>query len=64
MGNLSSSSSGGIGFFGMMIILFIGLKVTGYISWSWFWVLAPLLVPLSLILLVLAIAAMVAILDS
>ena len=64
MGNLSSSSSGGIGFFGMMTILFIGLKVTGYISWSWFWVLAPLLVPLSLILLVLAIAAMVAILDS
>lgn len=30
-----SSSSGGIGFVGLLTILFIGLKLTGYISWSW-----------------------------
>lgn len=33
---------GGIGFLGMLAILFIGLKLTGYVSWSWWWVLAPI----------------------
>ena len=37
-----SSSSGGIGFFGLLVILFIALKLTGYIDWSWWWVTAPL----------------------
>jgi len=38
----SSSSSGGIGFCGLLTVLFIALKLTGYISWSWWWVLSPL----------------------
>lgn len=40
--NNSSSSSGGIGFLGLLTILFIGLKLTHYIDWSWWWVLAPI----------------------
>ena len=32
----------GIGFFGLLTLLFIGLKLTGYIDWSWWWVLSPL----------------------
>lgn len=32
----------GIGFFGLLTVLFIGLKLTGYIAWSWVWVLAQL----------------------
>ena len=38
----TSSSSGGIGFVGLLTILFVGLKLTGYITWSWWWVLSPL----------------------
>ena len=38
----SSSSSGGIGFSGLLTVLFVGLKLTGYITWSWWWVLSPL----------------------
>lgn len=38
----STSSSGGIGFVGLLTILFIGLKLTGYIDWSWWWVLSPI----------------------
>lgn len=38
----NSSSSSGIGFAGMLTILFIGLKLTHYIDWSWWWVLTPL----------------------
>ena len=29
-------------------VLFIILKLTGYISWSWFWVFSPLLMKLIL----------------
>lgn len=39
----SSSSSGGIGFAGLLTIAFIVLKLTGFINWSWFWVLSPLI---------------------
>lgn len=34
--------NGGIGFFGLLTLVFIVLKLTGVISWSWVWVLAPL----------------------
>ena len=38
----NSSSSSGIGFFGLLTIVFITLKLTGYITWSWWWVLSPI----------------------
>jgi FtsH-binding integral membrane protein len=40
--NNTQTSSGGLGFTGLLTILFIGLKLTGYITWSWLWVLSPL----------------------
>ena len=36
-----AKSSGGVGFFGLLTLLFIGLKLGGAISWSWWWVLSP-----------------------
>jgi uncharacterized protein (DUF983 family) len=38
----STSRSSGIGFIGLLTVLFIGLKLTGYIAWSWVWVLSPM----------------------
>jgi len=38
----SNTASGGIGFVGLLTILFIGLKLTHYIDWSWWWVLSPI----------------------
>ncbi len=32
---------GGVGFTGLLTIVFIVLKLTGVISWSWWWVLSP-----------------------
>lgn len=52
----SSSSSSGIGFFGLLTIVFITLKLTGYITWSWWWVLAPLWGPAAIALVVIGIA--------
>lgn len=45
------SDSHGITFFGMLQVLFIGLKLTGHIEWSWWWVLSPLWIPIVLVLL-------------
>ncbi len=45
-----SKSSGGIGFMGLLAILFIGLKLGGVISWSWLWVLGPLCIPVAVII--------------
>lgn len=51
-GSDSSSSSGGIGFLGALALLFIALKLTGYIDWSWWWVTAPLWAGAALVLLI------------
>ena len=32
----------GPNFLGLLTIVFITLKLTGYIAWSWWWVLSPL----------------------
>ena len=37
----NQTSSSGIGFFGLLQIVFIVLKLIGKIDWSWWWVLAP-----------------------
>lgn len=51
--NVSSSSSGGIGFVGLLTIVFIVLKLIGKITWSWWWVLSPLWISAGLALLIL-----------
>jgi hypothetical protein len=48
--NAPTSSSGGIGFFGLLTIVFITLKLTNYISWSWLWVLSPLWLPILVVI--------------
>lgn len=48
----NNTSTGGISFLGLLTVLFIGLKLTGVIEWSWFWVLAPMLLPLSFALII------------
>lgn len=37
-----STSNNGIGFAGLLAIVFITLKLIGIITWSWLWVLSPL----------------------
>jgi len=39
--NGSSNRSGGIGTLGLLGVCFVILKLTGYISWSWWWVTLP-----------------------
>lgn len=60
MSNNSSSSSSGIGFSGLLTVLFVGLKLTGHITWSWLWVLSPIwisfLIGLAFVIILLIVA--------
>jgi len=38
----NKQTSNGIGFTGLLTIVFIILKLCGIITWSWWWVLSPL----------------------
>lgn len=51
----NTQTSGGAGFTGLLFLLFLGLKLTGYIDWSWWWVTAPLWVPFAIFLVTVAI---------
>lgn len=50
--HVSSSSSSGGGVVGLLGVLFVGLKLTGYIDWSWWWVTLPFWGGLALILII------------
>ena len=41
MSNENSSSSGGVGVLGLLGVAFVVLKLTGYITWSWWLVTLP-----------------------
>lgn len=49
MSEVTRASNGGVGFLGMLTILFIGLKLTGHIDWSWWWVVSPLWIPFAVV---------------
>lgn len=46
----SNTQDSGIGFCGLLTILFIALKLTKVITWSWWWVLSPIWIPFAIVL--------------
>jgi hypothetical protein len=46
----ASASSGGIGVFGLLGVVFVTLKLLGFISWSWWLVTLPFWGGLALVL--------------
>ena len=55
MSETKTVNNNSIGFFGLLTIVFITLKLTGYIDWSWWLVLLPLFIPVIIIFTILAI---------
>jgi hypothetical protein len=63
----SAASGGGIGLAGVLGVVFVVLKLTGHIDWSWWWVLSPWWISFALagvvILLVIAWAVVASVLE-
>lgn len=53
MSEKTSNTSGGIGFIGLLQILFIGLKLCKIINWKWWQVMLPLEISGGLIIVLL-----------
>lgn len=54
MSKESPAGDTGVGLSTVLFCVFLVLKLTGLISWSWWWVLAPLWIPVAVVFLVLA----------
>lgn len=59
----NNQSSGGIGFVGLLTIVFITLKLTGYIDWSWWLVLSPVLAGVAVVIGLIVIVVVAAVID-
>lgn len=54
---MGKETTSGIGFGGILFIVFLILKLTNVIAWSWWWVTAPLWITIALnILIIISIA--------
>lgn len=52
-------SANGVNVLSLLGVLFVGLKLTGHITWPWVWVLAPFWMPLAVVIVLAVIAAIV-----
>ena len=59
MANENTSSGMGIGM--VLFIVFLILKLTGTIDWSWWWVTSPLWIPLAAAAVIIGILGVIAI---
>lgn len=47
----NNNRTSGLGFSGVLTIVFIVLKLVGVIDWSWWWVVSPILINIGVCLL-------------
>ena len=57
--NKTEVATGGLSFSTILFLIFLVLKLTGYITWSWWWVTVPLWGGLALVIAILLIAFIV-----
>jgi len=55
-----NKSTGGIGIGMILFLIFMVLKLTGNITWSWWWVTSPLWIPITAVILIGGIALLMA----
>lgn len=60
MSDKSTGSTNGIGFTGLLTIVFVIFKVLGKIAWSWWWVFSPIWISAALVIFILAMILIVA----
>lgn len=60
MSKSTSTNNGGVGIGTVLTIIFVVLKLTGNIDWSWWWVLSPLWIVGAFILFLLVLLGVIA----
>jgi len=55
----NKTSSNGIGIGTILFLIFMTLKLTGSIDWSWWWVTSPLWIPLILAVVIMGIMGLI-----
>ena len=60
MSNAEATSSSGVGVVGLLTVAFVVLKLTGQISWSWWWVLSPVWISAGVTILLCVLAFIIA----
>jgi len=55
----NEKSKSGTGFLGFLCLLFIALKLTGQINWSWILVLSPIWIPFVILIIIAVIVGVV-----
>lgn len=57
------TSGGGVGFCAVLFLIFLILKLTDTIDWSWWWVTSPIWIPIAVVLLIMLISSIISELD-
>ena len=63
MSDGNNGSGGGVGFFGLLAIVFIACKITGFIDWPWWLVLSPIWGSLLFVVVIAIVAAVAAVIS-
>jgi len=59
MADINNSSRSGIGFTGLLTIVFLVLKLTNVISWSWWWIFSPIWISVAIVILLICLVYIV-----
>ena len=49
---MTNNTDSGTNLTGILLVIFIVLKLTNLINWSWLWVLSPLWIPIGLVVVI------------
>jgi len=55
----NNTNSGGLGFSGLLTLIFITLKLLGKIDWPWVWVLSPIWIAMGISIIAIAIVGLI-----
>ena len=64
MSDSQQVTSGGFGLSTVLFIVFLVLKLTNTIDWSWWWVTSPLWIPAGFLIVILLIILLIAMFSS
>jgi hypothetical protein len=61
--NRSSAAGGGIGLGTLLFVVFLVLKLCNVINWSWWWVTAPVWIPVAAFTAIMLVVVIVAVIS-